>query len=122
MPCQSITWIQNGGTENQCGSRIKKAFKKSAVVFWPGSEVKIEGQYPTHYLPYNRSLSFEKRVDYLCTMLEQDDPPSFLAAYFNEPDHSGHKFGPNSPEIKSIIRRMDNVAGICWKVYEIEDC
>ena len=89
----------------------QKAFRKSAVVFWPGSEVKIEGQYPTHYLPYNRSLSFEKRIDYLCTMLEQDDPPSFLAAYFNEPDHSGHKFGPNSPEIKSVIRRMDNVTG-----------
>ena len=44
-------------------------------------------------------------------ILEQDDPPSFLAAYFNEPDHSGHKFGPNSPEIKSVIRRMDNVTG-----------
>ena len=35
----------------------------------------------------------------------------FLAAYFNEPDHDGHKFGPNSPEIKSVIRRMDNVTG-----------
>ena len=44
-------------------------------------------------------------------MLEQDDPPSFLAAYFNEPDHSGHKFGPDSPEIKTVIRRMDNVTG-----------
>ncbi|CAH3177200.1 unnamed protein product, partial [Porites lobata] len=48
-------------------------------------------------------------------MLEQDDPPSFLAAYFNEPDHSGHKFGPNSPEIKSVIRRMDNVTGYLFK-------
>ena len=59
---------------------LDTSFKKSAVVFWPGSEVKIEGQYPTHYLPYDRSLSFEKRIDYLCTMLEQDDLPSFLAA------------------------------------------
>ncbi|CAH3191085.1 unnamed protein product, partial [Porites lobata] len=75
----------------------QKAFKKSAVVFWPGSEVKIEGQHPTHYLPL--------------PMIEQDDPPSFLAAHFNEPDHSGHKFSPNSPEIKSVIRRMDNVTG-----------
>ena len=65
----------------------QKAFKKSAVVFWPGSEVKIEGQYPTHYLPYNRSLSFEKRIDYLCTMLEQDDPPTFWQA--------GTKVGPD---------------------------
>ena len=89
----------------------QKAFKKSAVVFWPGSGVKIEGQYPTHYLPYDRPLSFEKRIDYLRTMLEQDDPPTFLAAYFNEPDHSGHKFGPNSPEIKTVIPRIDNVTG-----------
>ena len=80
MRCQSITWIQNGGTENRCGSRIKKALKKGAVVFWPGSEVKIEGHYPSHYLPYDRSLSFEKRIDYICTMLEQDDPSSFLTA------------------------------------------
>ena len=103
----------------------QKAFKKSAVVFWPRSEVKIEGQYPTHYLPYNRLLSFEKRIDYLCTMLEQDDPPSFLAAYFNEPDHSGHKFGPDSPEIKTVIRRkLECIMSldICWKVYKIVDC
>ena len=42
---------------------IKKTLKKGAVVFWPGSEVKIEGHYPSHYLPYDRSLSFEKRID-----------------------------------------------------------
>lgn len=89
----------------------QRAWKKSAVVFWPGSEVKINGHYPTHYLNYDGSLSFEKRIDYLVTMLEEDDPPSFLAAYFNEPDHSGHKFGPDSPEVSSVIRRMDNVTG-----------
>ena len=44
---------------------------------------------PITLFTYNRSLSFEKGIDYLCTMLEQDDP--------------------NSPEIKSVIRRMDNV-------------
>ena len=73
--------------------------------------MKIEGHYPTHYLPYDPSLSFEKRVDYIFKMLEEDDPPSFLAAYFNEPDHTGHEFGPNSPEVSSVIRRMDNVTG-----------
>ena len=44
-------------------------------------------------------------------MLEQDDSSSFLAAYFNKPDHSGHKYGPNSQEIKTVIHRMDNVTG-----------
>ena len=29
--CRSITWIQNGGTENRCGSRSKKLLRK---VLW----------------------------------------------------------------------------------------
>ena len=36
---------------------------------------------------------------------------SFIHYGSGAPDHSGHKFGPNSPEIKSVIRRMDNVTG-----------
>lgn len=87
----------------------QKAWKKSAVVFWPGSEVK--GQTPTHFLQYDNTLPFKKRVDYLLAQLEGDDPPSFLAAYFNEPDHTGHHAGPNSPELLKVIRRVDNVTG-----------
>ena len=70
----------------------QKAFKTQSTVIlvsYDGFRW-VDCVYPTHYLPYDRSLSFEKRIDYLCTMLEQDDPPSFLAAYFNEADHSGH--------------------------------
>ena len=73
--------------------------------------MQIEGNYPTHYRKYNRSLSFEKRVDFVVSMLNLDDPPSFLAAYFHEPDHTGHRFGPDSPEVENVIRRMDNVTG-----------
>ena len=43
----------------------QKAFKKSAVLFWPGSEVKIEGQYPTHYFPVretNRLFMYNVRA------------------------------------------------------------
>ena len=89
----------------------QKANKKSAVVFWPGSEVKIEGQRPSHFLRYNGSLPFNKRIDYLVSQLEQDDPPSFLAVYFNEPDHTGHKFGPNSPEVNRAIQFADKTTG-----------
>ncbi|RMX34747.1 hypothetical protein pdam_00010202 [Pocillopora damicornis] len=91
----------------------QKAFKKSAVVFWPGSEVK--GQTPTHFLKYNNKLPFKKRVQYLLDQLEGNDPPSFLAAYFNEPDHTGHQVGPNSPELHKVIRRVDNVTGYLLK-------
>lgn len=89
----------------------QKAWKKSAVIFWPGSEVKIEGQYPTYYRNYDRDLSFEERVDFVMSMLELEDSPNFIAAYFNEPDHTGHQYGPDSPEVANVIRRMDNVTG-----------
>ena len=45
------------------------------------------------------------------SMLELEDSPNFIAAYFNEPDHSGHLYGPDSPEVANVIRRMDNVTG-----------
>ena len=102
----------------------QKAFKKIAVVFWPGSEVKIEGQYPTHYLPYNRSLSFEKRIDYLCTMLEQDDPPSFnfWPLILTSQITVGINLALIHQRLKTLFVEWIMSLDICWKVYEIEDC
>ena len=86
--------------------------RKSATVFWPGSTVKIRDQYPWRYKsPYNGSLSLQERVDFLVNSLLEDDPPTFLALYFEEPDSSGHKYGPDSLEVEQAIRKVDNGTG-----------
>lgn len=83
----------------------------SGIVFWPGSDVKIRGQYPTHFVKYDHNLSYKDRVDKVVDLLTKKKPPTFLAMYFEEPDHSGHKYGPDSKEVLQAIRTTDNITG-----------
>ena len=39
------------------------------------------------------------------------DGVDFVCAYFDEPDKSGHVFGPDSPEVALAVKRMDDVIG-----------
>ena len=32
--------------------------------------------------------------------------PQFMAAYFNEPDHTAHSYGPNSTQVKFTYIRI----------------
>ena len=47
----------------QIWNTVTKNGKKSAIFFWPGSEVPIQGMLPTYRYSYNASLPFSKRVD-----------------------------------------------------------
>lgn len=90
----------------------QKAGGKSATVFWPGSDVKIRGQYPTYYMKYDRHLSYEARVDRVIELLTRiEEPPNFFTIYFEEPDHTGHLFGPDSKQVLSAVQKADNITG-----------
>ncbi|KAL8498159.1 hypothetical protein ACS0TY_021480 [Phlomoides rotata] len=88
---------------------------KAATYFWPGSEV-IKGSWncPKEYcVAYNYSVAFEDRVD---TVLKYFDLPStqipaFMTLYFEDPDHQGHKYGPDDPRITAAIARVDKMLG-----------
>ena len=98
---------------------IKKALKKGAVVFWPGSEVKIEGHYPSHYLPYDRSLSFEKRnvQCYSKTILQ-----AFWPLNLTKQVTVGIDIALIHRRLKLLFIEWIMSLDICWKVYEIVDC
>lgn len=57
------------------------------------------------YMPWN------DRVDQLIDWLSHEDPPNFLAVYFEEPDEVAHEFGPNSNEVLQQILRVDDTIG-----------
>ncbi|KAL4227311.1 Bis(5'-adenosyl)-triphosphatase enpp4 [Mactra antiquata] len=85
---------------------------KSAVYFWPGSETKIRGYRPNIWFPYDESVSFEHRINTVVSWLSDDQYDIDLALlYFHEPDATGHKFGPDSNEVKNKVVDMDNVLG-----------
>lgn len=86
---------------------------KVGVVYWPGSDVKIQGRYPDYYHDYEQKplLSFAERVAEVGRYLRlpEEERPQLVLAYFEEPDHSGHAFGPWSAETRSAVERMDKV-------------
>ncbi|KAF7647242.1 hypothetical protein LDENG_00175390 [Lucifuga dentata] len=71
---------------------------KSGTFFWPGSDVKINGSFPDIYRPYNGKVPFEERVFTVLKWLQlpDDQRPDFFTLYLEEPDRSGHNFGPVS--------------------------
>ena len=86
---------------------------RSAVFYWPGSEAAIQGTYPTHWSKYDGSVSFEARVDQALEWIDLParERPSLIALYLEEPDRSGHRFGPLADETRAAVRRVDAIVG-----------
>ncbi|CBW27689.1 putative phosphodiesterase-nucleotide pyrophosphatase [Halobacteriovorax marinus SJ] len=83
---------------------------KSATYFWPGSEAKIDGKFPSYYLTYNHSAPHADRIKTIIEWfkLPESIRPHLVTLYFSDVDSAGHKFGPNSPEVKSAIEKVDH--------------
>ncbi|XP_043995260.1 venom phosphodiesterase 2 isoform X2 [Gambusia affinis] len=86
---------------------------KSGTFFWPGSDVKINGSFPDVYKPYDGGVPFEERVFTILKWLQLPDNerPDFYTLYLEEPDKSGHSFGPVSAKISTAIQGVDKIMG-----------
>lgn len=96
----------------------KRQGVKTGVVYWPGSDVAIQGQYPDYWQDYARRplLTFPERVAEIERLMKlpEGERPQLIMAYFNEPDHSGHSFGPASKEVKAAIESLDRLLGMLY--------
>uniref|UniRef100_A0A3Q4BLZ3 SMB domain-containing protein n=1 Tax=Mola mola TaxID=94237 RepID=A0A3Q4BLZ3_MOLML len=86
---------------------------KSGTFFWPGSDVKINGSFPNIYKPYNGKVPFEERVFIVLKWLQlpDDERPDFFTLYLEEPDKSGHSYGPVSGGLILAIQDVDRIMG-----------
>ena len=91
---------------------------RTALHMWPGSEAHIMNTEPSYIDFYNHDelldnkvasiLGYLDRPGYEDASLEKDEMrPQLIAAYIGEVDANGHKYGPNSTEIKSTIESVD---------------
>ncbi|XP_005921601.1 ectonucleotide pyrophosphatase/phosphodiesterase family member 1 isoform X1 [Haplochromis burtoni] len=87
---------------------------KSATFFWPGSDVAINGTLPSFYKMYDKSVAFEKRVSTLLDWLNlpEGERPDFYTLYLDEPDSTGHYYGPESTQIVPALQRVDRILGM----------
>ncbi|XP_041106380.1 ectonucleotide pyrophosphatase/phosphodiesterase family member 1 isoform X3 [Polyodon spathula] len=87
---------------------------KSGTFFWPGSDVAINETYPDIYQIYNKSIPFEERIFTLLKWLSlpSEKRPDLNTLYLDEPDHSGHHFGPVSSEVIQALLRVDKMVAM----------
>ncbi|KAM5229225.1 ectonucleotide pyrophosphatase/phosphodiesterase family member 3 [Ctenodactylus gundi] len=87
---------------------------KAAAYYWPGSDVAINGSFPSIYRNYSGSVPYEVRVSTLLQWLDlpKAERPSFYTIYVEEPDSAGHRSGPVSADVVKALQLVDNAFGM----------
>lgn len=85
----------------------------SAVYYWPGSEIAIDGVRPTYYYAYNELIPLEQRInsvkEWLALPLAQR--PHLIALYFPQVDKAAHNYGPDSEQTANAVKLIDDAIG-----------
>lgn len=91
----------------------EKQGRKAAAMFWPGSETVINGRQATFWTPFDNDLPHRDRVNRILEWLQlpEAERPSFLTLYYSDVDNAGHSRGPDSPEVKDAVLRVDASIG-----------
>ncbi|KAF2397546.1 Phosphodiest-domain-containing protein [Trichodelitschia bisporula] len=95
---------------------------RTAIHMWPGSEAHIGGVEPAHLDKFNPKEDLQRKVNRILEWLDLPGPdsphaqsnsprPQLIAAYVPNVDADGHQFGPNSTEIRTTIKTVDDMLG-----------
>ncbi|KAF2270588.1 Phosphodiest-domain-containing protein [Lojkania enalia] len=93
---------------------------RAAVHMWPGSEAHIGHVEPAYVDKYNGSEILPLKVNRILELLDLPGPldpsarvdrprPQLIAAYVPNVDGDGHKYGPNSTEIRQTTSNADTM-------------
>lgn len=89
---------------------------KTAAMMWPGSDVKIRNRTATHFFPYSSNMSFRQRLGNVTNWIlgsEKEEGVMFAALYWEEPDRTGHIFGPdNATAMGKALKEVDDNIGL----------
>ena len=129
-------WDREGGVEYSLKNKVTRADGKyyggdpvwltakhqgvkTATVFWVGSDVTINGDHPTYWRDYQTEsgkMGFEARVDEIIRLLRmpENDRPHLVMAYFEEPDRSGHDYGPMHRLTRRALENLDLLLSNLW--------
>ena len=88
---------------------IERLGGHTATMFWPGSDVAIDGVRPEHWLPFDATMTPDARVAQVLAWLDLPlaERPDFITLYFEQVDHAAHYFGPASNETNDALRELD---------------
>lgn len=91
----------------------KRQGLKTCSFYWPGSDVCVGGSYPDIYYVYDKQprLTMTQRLDGVVSQLSQpvDKRPELIMCYLEEPDATGHNFGPQSKQARKMVEYVDSL-------------
>ncbi|CAF1455374.1 unnamed protein product [Adineta ricciae] len=81
---------------------------KSAVLFWPACHNQFNGVRPLIYTSiYSDAVPYREKIDSAIRYF-RELPIQLVMLYHFEPDKQGHTYGPDSPEVRDTLFRLDN--------------
>ncbi|XP_069680355.1 bis(5'-adenosyl)-triphosphatase enpp4-like isoform X2 [Periplaneta americana] len=87
--------------------------RHSGVMMWPGGgdEVYFKTNL-TFAHEYESSIPFKERIDTVLSWIEHPETPANLVfLYYEEPDKTAHVYGPESPQVRDVLAKIDNLTG-----------
>jgi alkaline phosphatase D len=96
----------------------------SASYFWVGTEAPVQGIHPAYWKPYVTDFPFDREIDTVIYWLSlpEEKRPHLIMFYLSEPDETGHRYGPDSPEIITTITRLDSLTGVLMQKLKLLPC
>jgi len=91
----------------------QKQGRRTASVYWPGTQAAIHGVLPTYWQLFDPSVSPDARVDQVLAWLDlpTDQRPTFVSLYFEQADVAGHNYGPDSLQVNEALVTIDAALG-----------
>ncbi|KAE8605333.1 hypothetical protein XENTR_v10015066 [Xenopus tropicalis] len=91
----------------------QKQGHKSGCAMWPGCNVPMHNVTLNASLNYNPNVTFTERVNNVTMWLTRpNDPINFATIYWEEPDASGHRFGPDDHDnMAKVLKEVDEHVG-----------
>jgi predicted AlkP superfamily pyrophosphatase or phosphodiesterase len=92
---------------------VQKQGLLTASFFWVGSEANIQGMHPNYYYRYNDVIPNARRVQQVIEWLglPADRRPHFITLYFSDVDTAGHRYGPDSEQVREAVLKVDEMIG-----------
>lgn len=91
----------------------KRQGVRTAVFYWPGSDVAIQGEYPHVYHVYDQKprLTPRERIDGMLEQLRKPEKerPHLIMGYMEEPDHTSHQYGPQHKNTRHVVEALDSL-------------
>lgn len=92
---------------------------RTANLYWVGSDIPIKGVLPTSYRYWydDPRLDYAGRMDETLRLLglPENERPSLIMTYIDDPDMTTHEFGPESVEGGIMVHYLDSLVGVLYK-------